>query len=421
MDYKQFVLDNGMRVVYCPTNDKGMIMAHAIIDAGSLYEDKLCVPKGTSHFVEHIAGNSLNKYIDFLEDYIEVAGWLGTHLGTNQTEIQFLNTSIMLKEDLGTFLKALKGILTPDFKEKVIEDERKRIIMEFHEQEEQFNGSYNVDLAKLLIGEDHPATDLHRVLGTPESINSITEKELKTFAATYLTPNKVTIYVSGDIPPNIEELACALFSDLSRGPQTDRINLQKSEKMVTGRYEEHDPNAELATITLYFPAPMGNEPGALEANILTSVLHDEIFNGLSRDNGLAYSAGTITKFIGKNRFCAISAQIKPENIEKAYEIIWTTIDGIREGNMPKNLLRKLTHSCKVTVVNDELNRIKSKIESFITKDRLGICLDERMDSLLKMTEKDVITAAKEQLPKREGGKYLEYVILPEKEEAEKEI
>lgn len=214
MDYQVHTLQNGIRVLHKPTASN---ISHAciIINAGSRDEDDS--KGGLAHFIEHLlfkktGKRNTNQILNRLE-------LVGADLNAYTTKEYTCVHASFLKPHLERSLDLFEDIVFHSvFPEDEMTKEKEVILDEISSYQDQPDEAINDDFEDLLF-EGH---NLGRnILGTTESVQSFTQKDIFDFLKTNYNNEEIIVGVSGDydfkyiarlseklfgrIPPNKQE------------------------------------------------------------------------------------------------------------------------------------------------------------------------------------------------------------------------
>lgn len=194
-NFKEIVLDNGLKVQLFNNNKKNRTIGSIYINCGGLdnhfiYDGKeYTQPYGVAHFLEHylieksIYGN-IGEYFD--DEYINSNGITGGI----ETEY-FISTVHDFEEN---FKKLLRIVNCPQFDEEKIEDVKNPIISEIHRKQDNPDFRYDVYIDSCINDRR-----LHGVtLGEPEDIKKMTIDDLKLFHDAFYQPSNQTIVIVGN-------------------------------------------------------------------------------------------------------------------------------------------------------------------------------------------------------------------------------
>ncbi len=209
-EYNIFTLSNGMRCVHRRSNSR-VAYTGVAIDAGS--RDEPDERQGLAHFVEHTIFKGTGKRKSWhISDRMESIGGELNAYTSKETTVVYTIAPATEPERAIELLADL--IANASFPESEIEKEKEVVI-------EEIKGAL-----------DNPADDLfdefeqlaysgnrlgHDILGTPESVRSLTSADCRDFVNRLYTPGHMVLFVqSPDPAARIERLAEKHFGKLKR-------------------------------------------------------------------------------------------------------------------------------------------------------------------------------------------------------------
>lgn len=183
--------------------------------------------EGTAHFLEHmlVAGTKSFPTKDKLAAYIEDVG--GTMGATTSKEWLNTHTSVGDPKDLPVAVKLLSEELTkPLFDDKSIETERGSIKRELDDKLSRPTGA----LSEISIRQLFQGTAMSRsVLGSLETINSISKSDLVDYFSKHIVANNATFEVAGGV--ELSKLVDLLESEIKL-PAGKRVDFDKEVPIV---------------------------------------------------------------------------------------------------------------------------------------------------------------------------------------------
>lgn len=188
---------NGLRVALAVHNATVDFAMSIVIKGGSSFERSVGVPQGTAHFLEHILAGNPNKYltsINALDEYefgnkkrpaiftnaSTSARCLYFYGSANENGMERIVDSLMYKIDF-----PIETI------SKYIEKERKIIIAELKRLDKEEKDEALLS-RRFIIGDIAPEF-AERIIGTEESINSITIEDLVKYYNNVFTTDNIVI------------------------------------------------------------------------------------------------------------------------------------------------------------------------------------------------------------------------------------
>lgn len=196
-----FILDNGLRIVYCLDTSKKTTYAEISTRFGSKTEGYIkdgkehIITPGVAHMLEHaIIDNSPygNAFDHLKDDYVGFNGF------TSSRMTSFYISDIMnFKENL---VKLINIVNNPQFTEESIIETKKPIIEEIRKSND--NRFKNIfDAVKECLYHNHSKLES---LGTEEDVNKITYEELRECHNLFYNPKNQILSLAGNF--DIEEI-----------------------------------------------------------------------------------------------------------------------------------------------------------------------------------------------------------------------
>lgn len=239
-----FNFPSGMRVVFQQDNSEPVVNVSAVIDHGSSDEPEGL--EGMAHLIEHLNFRARHKGKDGVElppiwDVISQIGARSFNATTSNDRTNYLTT--VPKENLVPLLRiealrlrnAVEGV-TDD----VIKTEREVVRNELRSNMENGALAGVQYLYESLYPKGHPYARM--VIGSHDSLNNITLKDVQNFCDKYYKPSETTILISGDVDLNdvnkylqefgVDQLAAP------DDPKGERLAVVEPKSRVTGPAEE---------------------------------------------------------------------------------------------------------------------------------------------------------------------------------------
>lgn len=195
--FKYNELPCGTQIIQVHNDDVKYLSVECIINIGSAMEprDKM----GISHLIEHLVFNRTQhfKTQQELKEFLQVDS-IYNNAYTSNTELNFYFSGPSKIENLNKMLYVLKEMmLTCQFYESGFEIERNIVIQELNRNKDN-PCRHKWDLIEQDYFSNHPLGVL--TIGTPDTLNSITLDDIKSYFKKVYNPANFTIYISGNIP-----------------------------------------------------------------------------------------------------------------------------------------------------------------------------------------------------------------------------
>lgn len=212
-ELEKVVLDNGLTIYLFNDNTKHTAIANLIVNFGGLDTEvvidnkKYSVTNGMAHFLEHVVLES-TVFGDLMENFGKKGIGSNGLTSINCTRF-YIDTVEKFDENLELLIK---GIHSPIFDEKIIEDIRKPILEEKRiSLDNKFSNLYNANLSTLLNNKKFKS-----ILGDIKDIERISVKDLKMCFETFYRPSNEIIVIIGKFNrDNIIDLIQNTYNSIS--------------------------------------------------------------------------------------------------------------------------------------------------------------------------------------------------------------
>jgi len=269
--------------------------------------------------------NSFEQIFRKLEDN-------GASLGFNAGFHSFSFAGQSLAEDLPTMLDLLSDILrSPIFPENHLTQIRDQILTTLAIRSQDTAEMASIAFDQALFGSHPYGRDK---LGTPESVQSVTQSALIRHHAQYFKPQGMVISIVGGIEPEkAADLVRKYFTDWEASPQAipnlpDFPKVTKPEKGSATHIEI--PEKSQLDLVIGSIAPERKSPQYQPARLGNCILGEfgmmgRIGRVVRDENGLAYYAGSDVNCLPLGGSWEISAGINPENLDRTIDLIRSEI------------------------------------------------------------------------------------------------
>ncbi|WP_027625879.1 M16 family metallopeptidase [Clostridium lundense] len=336
---KDIQLKNGIKLIYKEAFSD--ITSFCIgFNGGALEEDGF--PLGTAHAVEHMvfketknrSEGEINKLCD------EIFGFQNAM--TNYPYVIYYGTT--LSEDFNKGLELFSDIvLNPTFPEKGFSEEINVILEELKEWKDDL---YQYCEDELLYNAFNERRIKNLIIGTEESIKSITLEDLKTFYKKYYRPDNMVISVVTSLKFElVKDIVENYFKDFKIGEKTFNLEDSNCEKNASiklyennkvGVFQKLREEINGAKIQYCYPIHSLNEEDMKMLKLFnfyfgegtSSILYDII----RTKNGLAYEISSDIKEERGIKLFTITLGTSKDKVEKAIKLINESIEDIKNNN-----------------------------------------------------------------------------------------
>ena len=316
--YKKLKLDNGLKIIANEMPGRQSLALGLWLTVGGRYET--FKNKGISHYLEHMLFKGSKKYsCNAIKESIEGIG--GSLNGFTSEELTCYLVKIPSR-----YLELALGILSdmvlnPALKKQEVKKERTVILEEIKMYKDQPQ-SLIYDLLDELLWPDQPLGA--PILGTVDSVNRITDKDLLQFKQSNYTPANIVVSAAGSLDFDfLVKSAKKIFS--GHKAQKKNTFLSVKERQENPRIKILNKDTEQTHLALGFNSfkrdhPLRHALGLLHI-ILGGNMSSRLFNELREKRGLAYEIGTIAKRFQDTGAFMVHAGIDNRKVPEAIDLI----------------------------------------------------------------------------------------------------
>ena len=356
--YKKKTLGNGLRIIMNRMPKMKSVSLGIWIKAGGRYED--AGNKGISHYLEHLLFKGTKKYsYRRLKELIEGKG--GNLNGFTSEEVTCYLVKLPYRYlDLGLDILS-DMVINPLLPEVEVQKER-TVILEELKMYRDLPQSYVYELLDELLWPQHALG--MSIIGSVESINTITRQDLYSYKNKYYTPLNIVVSIAGLFEPdNFTKRVATLFSHSK--DQNINTFLEAKEAQGKPQFNFLHKDTEQTHLALGFHAYKRGHPlkyaQALLHVVLGANMSSRLFNVVREELGLAYEIGTQVKPFADTGAFLVHAGIDNRKVNQAISVILKELRNIKE-----NL-----------ITEDEFKRAK---EFYLGQ--LELALEDTMDNML---------------------------------------
>lgn len=329
-------LENGLKVYGVQSDEVPLVQFNLVIDGGQLLEsmNKLGVANLTADLMEK---GTKNKTVSELEDALAQLG-ASVNIFAGKESIRVSGTTLAKNYD-ATLALAKEMLLEPRWDETEFELLKKRAINNLRQQQASPRSVAANAYNELIYGKDNIRSK--NVLGTMESVNTITVDDLKAYYNSYISPSVAKMHVVGDISKeNVVASLKELESDwASKDVTIPSFKTPDAPKKSTVYFYDI-PNAKQSQLSFGAPALAFNDTDYYPANVMNYILGGGGFaSQLTQQlrEGKGYTYGIRSRFSGtkdKGSF-TISSGVRSNVTLEAAQLVKQIL-----ANYPKNYNEK---------------------------------------------------------------------------------
>ena len=269
IQFEKYELSNGLDVILYENHDLPTVTINIWYHVGSKNEKP--GRTGFAHLFEHMMfqGSEHNKgeYFTPLQKAGGILNGSTTEDRTNYWEdlpSNYLELGLWAESDR-------MGFLLPEMTEDKLKNQIDVVKNERRQgNDNQPYGKANELILDLLYSKSHPYS--WPIIGSLGDLTVATLEDVKTFFATYYTPNNASLCVAGDFDPEItKQLIEKYFGSIPPGPAIERLTewvpqLNETRKMLA------QDNVNLPRLYYAWHTPAYYQPGDAQFNLLSSIL-----------------------------------------------------------------------------------------------------------------------------------------------------
>jgi len=314
------VLENGIRLIVKESRSIPIVSIQASFLGGVRFEEES--QNGINHFMVVMVtkGTERQSSLEIAKKVERMAGSLSGFSGYNSFGLTFTFLSQHFEEAFALFTEIIKH---PSFDTEEMEKRRRLILAAIRQQEDDLAGLV-FELFRKTLFEKHP----YRMdtLGTLDSVQKLTQKDLKKYYQQTVDPQNMVLTVVGDVDAKqVVDSVKKGLGDLRRGdfvqpsiPQEPSIQKIRRSEIYKTKEQAHFVLGFLGT-TLRHSDRYGME--VLEAAL--SGQGGRLFHQLRDKDSLAYALAFIARPNLDPGFIGVYMGTHPAKLEKA-------IDGVLE-------------------------------------------------------------------------------------------
>lgn len=387
-EFKERVLTSGVQVVGQPMDGVQSAALGILIGAGARHEQ----PRqfGISHVVEqlllrgttHLDARQLSDALDSL----------GISYDSSSGVEMTLVSAVMLGDRLEAGIDLLADVVRyPSFPEDALETVRALISQERRQREDQ-PGQRVMDLLRQNLYAGNPVS--HDVLGTEDTVRSLTRDEITDFWSERYTTNNMVISVAGNFEWD------AVIDQLER--------ITATWPSGAGRPVVHEPATRSGVTVLSkettqenlgfaFPAVPVTDPhyyaGRLMTQILGGGMNSRLFQEVREKRGLAYAVHARFDTLERAGFVRIYVGTSADRAHESVEVVMAELDRLVRGGVTEDELALAKTRVKSQVImrsESTLARMSSNLRTWWYEQQLH-SLDSIRDLIDHVTVEEIGT------------------------------
>jgi zinc protease len=332
------------RCLYMPQNTLPLLSLRAVLPGGMLTEPegKSGLARLASHLL--IKGTRKRNAEQLAADVEQLGGSLHSDSGNNSATLSLELLSPDWKPGLDLFVEMLTE--TAPTEAELQTEKRKQLSLLQAEHDYPMAAARDLVRAALYPGHAYGG----KILGTAESIESITLKDVMAYQANRLLTQELIFSVTGPTAPaQWRDLAAKAVSSLAPREAQSKVKTAIPQLKEVIHREQIVPK-EQAVMHLAFPTVSVTHPDQIPLSILDEALSDlgsRLFIRIREELGLAYFVGT-SQFLG---------------LEAGYFFFYLGTDPAKRKEIENALLQEVSILADKGITKEEFARARAKMQS----------------------------------------------------------
>jgi zinc protease len=332
------------RGLYMPQDTLPLLSLRATLPGGLMTEPegKTGLGRLAAHLL--VKGTRHRNAEQLASDVEQLGGSLHSDAGNNSASLSLELLSPDWKPGIDLFLEMLTE--TAPTEAELQTEKRKQLSL--LQAENDYPMAAARDLVRAALYPGHPYGGKN--LGSPESIESITLKDIVSYQATRLLTHDLIFTVTGPTPPeDWRELAANAIASLAPRDANARKKIAVPVLKEIIRVEKIVPK-EQAVLQLAYPTVPVSHPDQIPLSILDEALSDlgsRLFVRIREELGLAYFVGT-SQFLG---------------LEAGHFFFYLGTDPAKRKEIESELLQEVATLAKSGITEVEFARARAKMQS----------------------------------------------------------
>lgn len=333
--YELFKIDNGLRVVAEKINHVNSISAGVWIENGSRNENK--DNNGISHFIEHMFFKGTNNRTskELAEAIENVGGQINAFTGKEATcfYIKALDTHLELTLDVLSDM-----LFNSKFDEEHVEKEKSVISEEINMNEDSPEDVLMDVHSKAIWGNESISLP---ILGTKNTINSFTGKQLKKYVEEYYIPENCVISICGKFDE--KEIGKLIEKYFGNWSSNNKKITRYSKPEIQNNFLFRHKNIEQLHINMGLKGiSLGDDdiyPLVLLCNVLGGGASSLLFQKIREELGLCYSIYAYSSSMINTGIVSIYSALNPNVAGEAIEAIKNSLEKFSQYGLSDERLR----------------------------------------------------------------------------------
>ncbi|MFH1783545.1 MAG: pitrilysin family protein [bacterium] len=402
---KLITLHNGLTVIYKQNTSNQIVALDLFIKAGSSRETK--EQAGITNFIHHLLlkGTPTRSAQELALEIESIGGVINADVADDYSEAYVIVTSEHFEKAMEILFDTVEN---PLFLQEEIEKERSLILSQIRSKEDSIFETAFDELNKTLY-QDHPYSK--PVIGTRETISSITREDIIAFHKDVYKPRNMVLVIVGDVK---EKLLMSALKNIEKGWKSlpegvdDEKQINKSEifnellpergealtKSIEGKFEQ----AYMMSAYLVPGISSSDYPPIKVMNaLLGGGMSSRLFVNVRDRDALAYEVGSFYPSRKLTSKFVIYLGLDAKNMDKAQKSIEGELNRLKTEKVGEAELTEIKNYLKgVFLVEHQKNQKQAWHLGWYHVLGKGYSYDKTyVEALEKVTPEDILRVAQQ--------------------------
>lgn len=324
--YHSFTLDNGVPVYALHAGAQEVLQLELIFYAGNWYETQKAVASATNFLLKN---GTTNRTAFQINEAFEYYGAHCNRSASNETASIVLHT---LTKHLDTLLPVMNDMLTDaSFPEQELDIFKQNSLQRLSVSLKKPEFVANRLIDSYVFGPDHP----YGTFSQATDIEAITRDKLVDFYKQYYLEGQCVIFVSGHLPPDLQEKLNLHFGQLHLSKPTYKSPELKMHPAHKKKYRvQNDPEAVQGAIRLARPFPNRLHEDFKKVSVLNNIFGgffgSRLMGNIREDKGYTYGIHSYLQNHIQETAWVVSTEAGKDVCEATLEEVYREMKLLRE-------------------------------------------------------------------------------------------
>lgn len=391
----QFLLENGLRVIFIQNNKLPLVRLNLMLNAGSKFDPE------SKHGLSYLTSLVIDEGADGM-DALQLSDefdMLGSSFNVS-TDNDLINLSLQtLSENFDRSLELFsKVLLKPSFNDDDFNREKKKLITRIMQSKDEPDFLADQIFDRVILGKVNCYSS--PVSGYEDTVESITVDEIKLYYAKFFSPSNSSLIVVGDFDQDALVTLLNKYFSVWKNVHNDAAISLSSVEARNKIYIHHKTGSVQTEIRVGHTTPKRNQKDFFQRYLLNTILGGQFTSrinlNLRERNGYTYGATSRFQYFKDMAFFEVSTSVGIENTVNALKEILFELNSIHNGVSDKELEFAKSSITKKFPLNFETYRqIASGVAGKILYDLPDNYFDNYIQNINSVSKEDVDKAAKE--------------------------